>query len=152
MSEFKLLRVMHKYQEENNIKAMCLTNCQFYLDSMRASGLYAKAVAVLALDFAKDGSVAIITVHMVIETKDGIVDPSWEHSKNKNLQYVDTLAYINWSGCESMKIGGLSRRELVETFIEFIKNAEIINNDENKCLITDKAYYYAQADYCENHL
>jgi hypothetical protein len=150
-SKFNLLRLMHKYQEENNVKAMCLTNCQFFLDCMRASGLNAKAVAVLALDCAKDHSVAITTVHMVIETKDGVVDPSWEHSKNENLQYVKTLSCLDWTGCENKEIEGMSRRELVETFIEFIKYAETMNNDEDTFLITDKAYYNAQADYCEKH-
>jgi hypothetical protein len=90
---------------------------------------------------------------MIVKVDGEFYDPSYEiHSKALDycLTYSEVRKYASnirdGALCADPK-GGLSLREGMKTFLEFIKFAERQNKGE--IVVVNKEYYYAQADYVE---
>jgi hypothetical protein len=134
---------MHAFQALHNTQGRCMDNAVFLKDSLTASGRHARVQAVIAT--WTDASRVNVVVHMVVvDAVQGIIDPSFEVARQPNVQYATT---INGSplGRGHLSAGGISRRDAIATFLEFIEHAKCIN--AGMFLLSDKEYYNAQADY-----
>jgi hypothetical protein len=135
----RFIKDLFRYQKKNGIVGQCITNAQYFRDSAIASGADAKSIAVIAL--TKDKK---LVVHMVVEIEGVLLDPSYEIASTVDTYYRtykeirDDLPFI-----ESI---GLSPREFLKTFLEFIDMSKRQNEGE---IIADKEYYNALADYVE---
>jgi hypothetical protein len=143
-----IIKHMWDYQKQNGIVGQCLTNTQYLRDCFLGNGINAESVPVFAL--TSDGRCVI---HMIVKVDGEFYDPSYEiHSKALDycLTYSEVRKYASnirdGALCADPK-GGLSLREGMKTFLEFIKFAERQNKGE--IVVVNKEYYYAQADYVE---
>lgn len=137
------LRKMYAFQALHDAQGRCLDNAVFLKDSLTASGRHAQVQAVVAT--WTDASRVNIVVHMVVvDAVQGIIDPSFEVARHPNVQYATT---INGSplGQGHLSAGGLSRRDAIAKFLDFIKHAKCIN--AGMIPLSDKEYYNTQADH-----
>lgn len=139
----RLLQQMWAFQTLHSTEGRCLDNAVFLKDSLLASGRHARVQAVIAT--WTDASRVNAVVHMVVvDAVQGILDPSFEVARHPNVHYATT---INGSpfGQVHLSAGGLSRRDAIAHFLDFIKHAKSIN--KGMILLSDKEYYNAQADF-----
>lgn len=116
----RLLQQMWAFQTLHSTEGRCLDNAVFLKDSLLASGRHARVQAVIAT--WTDASRVNAVVHMVV---------------------VDAVQGI--LGQVHLSAGGLSRRDAIAHFLDFIKHAKSIN--KGMILLSDKEYYNAQADF-----
>ena len=140
---------MYEYQKTHNIVKKCIVNTVYLLDTMRANGHNANAKAVLATGNLKDNE-KYICIHMVIEYNGYIIDPSYEINSTVET-YVDKLHTIlhNYKNTDIYK-EGLSPKEVVTGFIDFMNIAKLINKGNTMSDSDNKKYYHSQADYIED--
>lgn len=134
-----IIKHMWDYQKQNGIVGQCLTNAQYLRDCFIGNGINAESVPVFAL--TSDGHCVI---HMIVKVDGEFYDPSYEiHSKV--LDYC--LTYSEVRKCApNIRDGGLSLREGLKLFLEFVDFAKKQNQGE---IIVNKEYYNALADYVE---
>lgn len=142
----KILNLMYRFQEENNIKDACVSNCQYLYDILKQV-VNVKAVAVIVA-IPKEGR--LCTGHIVLKcTDDTLIDPSYYYYKSKQ----DSIYYLNWKDfnddCSTMK-GNLNKKAILKNFIHFQEFANKMNNGELCC--NCKNTYHNQADYVEKNL
>lgn len=134
-----IIQHMLDYQKQNGIVGQCLTNTQYLRDCFLGNGINAESVPVFAL--TSDGRCVI---HMIVKVDGEFYDPSYE-IQSKALDYC--LTYSEVRKCApNIRDGGLSLREGVKTFLEFVDFAKKQNQGE---IIVNKEYYNALADYVE---
>jgi hypothetical protein len=139
---------MHAFQKEHNITNQCISNSVLLRDFLISRGLNAKVKAVLSEHCVKDEKRMVLTCHMIVDVEgQGLVDASYDIFRY-DAKYMDTISVV-MKRLKSMNpdaiIEGLSMREIMSKFIEFIKQAEQIN--DNRVVPTD--YMIEQLNYIE---
>jgi hypothetical protein len=143
----QLVYAMLEYQEKNNITRECVANSVYLRDYLLSIGMKANVKAVIAGYKNEERKEQILVCHMVVETDQGIVDPSYDISQH-DATYVDELHRIR--GWEHMKTckkteDSLSVKEVITSFINFIKKADEINTKD--LTVTGRAYDYYKAQH-----
>lgn len=154
---------MIEYQKANNITRQCLTNSQYLYDCLTKNKVgkkvVAKAVIVITWNYADEGENIknwnIVSNHMVIvltteENKEMVIECSHEIASMENKMYYDNVKSLmeNCSDKESKK--KIMENLNLEAFVDFIKTAEMMNND--KLVIACEKNYEAQADYVHEEM
>jgi hypothetical protein len=139
---------MREFQKINNIKSQCITNTQYFYDTLKNNtSVNAKAKAVFAVSNDEETDTWLVINHMVITIDETVLEPSYEVYSLKNVKYYDSINhFLSLFQNPNEQITNL--KEYLTKFIKFVKMAERINNDE--FIITDKEFYNKQADYIEN--
>ena len=143
-----VLNLMYNYQSKHNITKQCITNSIYLRDTLLANRIPSKVKPVIAV-WATNDDELMICVHLVVEYKDHMLDPSFEvHCQNAD--YYDKLnTVLSLYKDTNVDTRGLLPKDIISKYLKFIKIAERINNGE--CLVADKRYYHSQADYVENY-
>jgi hypothetical protein len=140
----KVVDSMREYQRENDIKNQCITNCQFFYDTIvytfKNIKDRVKVKPVVFVSLSKQ----IFIIHMVIEFDDFIIDPSYETFSVEDREYYSSIGDIK--SIFNHIDGGLTHRECIEIFLKFVSYAEQMNNNDT-CLVACKDFYNKQADY-----
>ena len=125
-----------------------MDNSVFLKDCIRISGGTAHVEARLAL-WSSDRTRHIVAHMVVQDSLHGILDPSFEVALHPDVRYVSKIHEIlEGESWPSTAATGLSKRELVNNFIELTKIARQIN-EHDEILVSDIVYYNDQADYVE---
>jgi hypothetical protein len=148
-----IMGFMHEFQSKNNIKKQCITNAKFLYDSIQHSNWgfnKANPKAVIVVYNIPDKNEIIYAVHMVVQYKNKLLEPSYEYGHLKNTQYYDNINNV----IKQMKlINPEFNREfvagLISTYLEFVKYAEQIQAGK---FLVDRKYYDLQADYIEEKI
>tara|TARA_Y100001958_G_C21246773_1_gene577486 strand:+ start:2986 stop:3435 length:450 start_codon:yes stop_codon:yes gene_type:complete len=137
-----LLNVMHKYQEDNDIKEKCMTNCQTFYDIIKSKNIgNIRIEACICVGYnIKKGCKEIVDKHFIVKVNGEIKDPSYCVNALENKEYFFNFIDFKKKYPE-LKIDMIK-------FIEFVKLSEMMNNNEFK--ITDLKYYNDQFDFIEN--
>jgi hypothetical protein len=149
----KIIRLMRKYQKENNIKKECVTNVQYLYDSIKMilkNNVKAKAVYVFGEDYVKEHSF-FSGGHLILTFDDDenmVIDPSYEVYSLKNKRYFSNIKDLLDSFSNIDTIDTNSIKKMVNDHITFIKLANQINNGD--LLVCDREHYNNQADYVQN--
>jgi len=144
----KVYRAMLTYQKENNITQRCITNALYFKDCLNANGQEATVRAVLARWINQEQQGYQICVHMVVDIGNNrLIDPSYEITSLKGVEYLEKIHLAYPKELMNCPTQGLTQRECIEKFLEFLAIAKRINGGEN--LSTGLEYYHAQADYVE---
>lgn len=158
-----ILDFMIEYQKANNITRQCLTNSQYLYDCLTKNKVgkkvVAKPVIVISWNYADEGENIknwnIVSNHMVIvltteENKEMVIECSHEIASMENKMYFDNVKSLmeNCSDKESKK--KIMENLNLEAFVDFIKTAEMMNND--KLVIACEKKYEAQADYVHEEM
>ena len=127
----EILDAMIEYQKVNNITRECISNCVYLMDTVNNyyRSKILKIKAVYAFWFDKDRDTYIICRHMVLEIvgTDIRIDPSYEVFKNKPKYFSTMKEYKDFSQNDKR----LHNKKVYEDWIEFIKIANKLNDDEN---------------------
>ena len=140
-----VLKLMHKFQNLNNINKNCITNTKYLYDNLiyNFPELPARAVVVICITGIRT------IMHMVVMVNDTIYDPSYDIFSLKDVKYFNNVKqYLDHITPESRKILG---KKIIETFIEFTKYANLINNKKLILVDVDDKYYQTQANYVEKN-
>jgi hypothetical protein len=141
----QLVYAMLEYQKQNNITGKCVVNSVYLRDYLLSIGMKADVKAVIAGYINEERKEQFLVCHMVVETEQGIVDPSYEISQH-DATYVDKLHNIKgWEHMKTCKSEGLSVREVITNFISFIKQADEINTED--LTVSGSAYDYYEAQH-----
>ena len=143
---------MLDFQKEHNITNQCVSNSVFLRDFLKSRGLNAKVKAVFSEHFVEEEKRMVLTCHMVVEIEEQkLVDASYDIFRY-NATYMDNISTIMKRLKTTMNSDiikeGLSMKEVVSRFIEFIKDAEKINNNE-KSFVNE--YMIKQLKYIKNY-
>ena len=114
---------------------MCVTNCLYYADCLKANGI--KNVKIKTSYWVDDRFIQYI--HLVIFIDDFMIDPSYDVHKIKNKNYHLKLCDVK-----------VKSKELITEFLSLRESEVKINNGE--FVISDKLYYYNQATYIEQFI
>ena len=121
----QVLEAMLEFQKKHGIKNKCVANAVYLREYLLSIGMSAKVKAVVTYHTIEEEKAQFLTCHMVVETEQGIVDPSYDISRH-NAKYFDELHNIK--GFMEGKTVGIASKELVSNFINFIDMADKINN------------------------
>lgn len=141
---------MLNFQSQNLITRECMTNVQYLYDCIKMSSPNNRAIVKPVMVINHEGrTFQFIAAHLVIELDNGqLLDPSYEVFSLKNSRYYDDVE--NMLG----RFDKSGRKEFIQnygnTFDDFKKFNEIAKQmNSGQCLIHDKKFYDAQADYVE---
>ena len=150
----QFVKFMFEYQEENNIKAKCVTNTQYLYDFVKRNfpneNVKAKAVIVVGYDEVNNNLYLIN--HLVLYfDNEYLLDCSYEVSTKKVSIYNEMKYFANIKEvvkyCTRINKDTDTLKHISKRHLEFLKHA---NEKKNGGLvITDKEYYNNQADYVE---
>lgn len=164
----KAKHIFLEYQKTNNIKKMCVTNCQIYLDlftelmSQHSNvKLIAKAVIVVYTDKEKN-AFCCCAGHIVLMWDDGdpticeisheiniLVNPSYyDNVKDFMNDWKDDWVRLSNSPHEDSEI--FCMKDIIATFLRMTKIAERMNTGE--FIITNKKYYRDTCKYLQDKL
>ena len=153
----KIIDLMLEFQKANGIVKQCVTNTQYLYDCVKAniSETLVKAEACIVVVEHPETKTVEFIGHVVLRFQDGtVLDPSYEVYSKENKSYYATIAELMdvvESGYFKEIDGGLSLfREMVSNHIDFVGIAKAIN--DGGCLVCNKEFYHAQADYVEANL
>jgi hypothetical protein len=136
------------FQSQNLIKRECITNVQYLYDCIKMNAINHNAIvkAVMVLNH-EDRTFKFIAAHLVIELDGGqIIDPSYEVFELKNRRYYDNIKNMLDSFDKSGRKTFI--KKCGHAFDDFKKINETANKiNSGMCLIHDKKFYNAQADY-----
>ena len=137
MSKLKqVFEAMMEFQKKNDIKNECVGNAVYLRNYLLSIGVPAKVKAVATYHTNDELEAHCLTCHMVVDIDQGILDPSYDISRH-NAKYFDELHNIKgFMGCLNE---GLTPKEFVSKFINFIDMANKLNN--KGFTITDSVYY-----------
>jgi len=93
-----------------------------------------------------DGLVQSVVHMVVVDSSQGIIDPSFDVGHNANVFYAPTVK-ASLLGCGGQIQKGLSKREAIRLLLEFVEFAKHIN--QGKVIVSDKSYYNTQADFID---
>jgi hypothetical protein len=142
---------MYSYQKQENVKGMCIMNCKYLLELIKAKYPLQNAKAIPSIAMVVDpieGSTGLI-VHMIIsmDSEQIILDPSYEVCSFKNRNYFSRISELK--GLETS-----IKKPLVENLIQMKKSVDLINDnalieydDEHSLMLL--RYYNKQADFTE---
>ena len=139
------ITLMLAYQKKHNITKFCIANATYLKDFINSIGIACKVVPVINVMTDHTKKINIITVHMVVELDNGnMFDPSYEIYQHKDSDYFNNIAdYNSWlKKAPNVISTGLSHKETVSGFIEFIATAERINT---KICYSSKRIAYVKA-------
>lgn len=145
----KILNAMLEYQENNNIREMCVTNVQFLYDLIISNtNLKVKAKSVICIYQDEINNSTYFISHMILAFDNGdILDPSWEWSC-KNVKYYDNI-----KSCIDSCYNLPPKEFLYKCINENIKLQKLANDiNDGNFTITCKDYYNKQADFVEKKL
>ena len=149
----KLLEYILEYQKKHNIKNQCITNVQYFRDSLYFSGHDVEVKAVICVRDI-NGTRFIYTGHLIIcLDKDTYIDPSYEFQPVQNNTYFHSMdEFIKFTKNTTMSeiIDKEKLKKQMSNFLNFVKHANTINN--NECIVASKNYYNKLADYVENQM
>ena len=143
---------MLDFQKEHNIRNHCVSNSILLRDFLKSRGLNTKVKAVISEHCVEEEKRMVLTCHMVVEIEEEtVVDPSYDICRY-NAIYMDNISIVMErlkKRNPNAKEEGLSVREAVSRFIEFIKDAEEINNSKK---YTCNEYMIKQLKYIKNYI
>ena len=143
-----VLNLMYNYQKKHNITKQCITNSIYLRDTLLANDIPSKVKPAIAV-WTTENNELMVCVHMFVQYKNNMLDPSFEVFE-QDAEYYDKINTVldMIKGIDIDK-NGINIKDVIATYLKFIKIAERINNGE--CLIGDKKYYHSQADYVEQY-
>ena len=156
-------RLMMKYQEDNNIKSMCIINTLYWFNQMRPHELKLKVVATLVIShspFTQDGiryDKCFIN-HLILLYDDGTVcDVSHEIKSLVNKEYFDNIkCFIDAYGTalkENTKVSNYFLPHLIREHIKMVDIADKINNNKPLSLGSNlKEYHDSLVSYIKSNL
>jgi hypothetical protein len=145
-----MLKIMNMFQKMNNTKGRCIDNVLFLCDTLKHHGIYAKAKAVIVC-YEKNECDAVCHIHLVVETNEGIIDPSYELDSMKLVAYCDQFCNakkqieFNFNFEESPHLLKTLMHTTLTNFLRFQKIANTIN--EETFTISNYEYYKEQATF-----
>ena len=144
-----IIRLMHEYQAKNNVTKQCITNAQYIYDSIKHSNWSSKVTpkAVIVVYTVSEKNETYFAVHMVIQYKNKLLEPSYEFGHLQKTEYFDNINNV----IRKMHLisPGFNRdfaTDLISKYLKFVKYAEQI---EAGSFLVDREYYDLQADYVE---
>ena len=142
-------RLLMKYQQDNNIKKMCIPNTLYWFQVLKKYEQPVKATATIVLShspYTKDGITyeMLFVNHLILTYDDGTVaDVSHEIKSLKNREYFDSIKDL--TNAYSFK----TNKELCDAFPTLIKEhikmvdiANRINNGNLSLYSSGLASYY----------
>jgi len=142
----KIIELMYRFQEENNITGACVSNCQYLYDNLKQV-IDVKAHAVIVY-IPKEKR--LCTGHIVLKWDDTIIEPSYYYKKS----IKDSIYYFKWKDfIDNVSIKNKKHnmtKSILKNFIHFQGIANKMNNGE--LCISCKNTYHKQADYIEDKL
>jgi len=143
----KIIVLMRKYQEDNNIDRACITNAQYLYSCIKRYYPYndVKVSPVICM-YNTDDRQTCCVVHLVVVCDGVLIEPSNEIYKIGDMIYVKKLAEIKQYDPNS-NLTPECYKYLIIKFVEFIKISNNINNGIIQ--IHNKDYYNNQADYVD---
>ena len=150
--EYKLLM---KYQQDNNIKKMCIPNTIYWLKVLKQVEQPVKATATIVISktpYIKDGITydSAIVNHMVLTYDDGTVaDVSYEVKSLKNREYFDNIKdFTNAYNFKRNKSLYDSFPTVIKSHIKMVDVADRINSGRFVLTPnTDLSKYYDDLEY-----
>jgi len=144
-----IIGFMHEYQAKNNVIKQCITNAQYLYDSIKHSNWSSNVIpkAVIVIYDIPDKNEVHYAIHMVVQWKNKILEPSYEYAHLQNTQYLDNIDNV----MKSIKLNNPEFSKdfaagIITNYLRFVKYAEQI--EAGKFLV-DREYYDIQADYVE---
>jgi hypothetical protein len=144
-----IIGLMHQYQAKNNITKQCITNAQYIYDSIKHSNWSSNVTpkAVIVVYTIPEKNEVYFAVHMVIQWKNKLLEPSHEFGHLQKTEYFDNINNV----IQKMHLisPGFNRdlaADLISKYLKFVKYAEQI---EAGCFLVDREYYDLQANYVE---
>lgn len=144
-----IIRLMHEYQANHNVSKQCITNTQYLYDSIKHSNWKNKVTpkAVIVVYNIPEKNETCYAVHLAVQWKDKILEPSYEYAHIQSSYYYDNINNV----IKTMKLNqpGFNRdfaSSLISKYLLFVKYAEQIEAGE---FLVDREYYDLQADYVE---
>jgi hypothetical protein len=132
MDEHKIVSMvlgMREFQKINCIKNQCISNVLYFIKKLDSSNRI-KIKPVIVVSFDDETNIfKIIGGHLIVVLKDGelVIDPSYDVDSLKNKSYFGTIEdFIK--GVPSIEESKL--KQIIGYFLEFVKIAEQMNNDE----------------------
>ena len=144
------IALMWQYQDIHNIKGMCIANSYYLKQFINSMNITCKMTPVISIYTDDITSRNIITVHMIVKLDNGdLYDPSWEIEKHKAYPCETVAEYNSWHKQSPVihTTDGLSHKELIHNFIEFMATAEGINNNNRHLSPKFLSYVKAQHKY-----
>ena len=158
-------RLLMKYQQDNNVKRMCIPNTLYWFQVLKQYDQSVKATATIAIShspYTRDGityDIAIVN-HMILTYDDGTVaDVSHEVKSLKNREYFDSIKQLtsaydfkaNKQICDSLPT-------LIKQHIKMVDVADRINrgkfvlplNSDLKNYYDDLVFYIHSNLTCED--
>jgi hypothetical protein len=147
-----IIGLMHEYQAKNNVTNQCITNTQYLYDSILHSNWPNKVIpkAVVVVYTIPEKNEAHCVVHMVVQWKDKLLEPSYQFGHLQKTYYFDNIN--NAIKALNSISPGFTREDantLISKYLKFIKYAEQI---QAGAFLVDREYYDLQADYVEGKL
>jgi hypothetical protein len=147
------IKLMHDYQQKNNIKGECIVNTQYLLDCLKDIKVAVEADAVIVIGHDlndKSNEYVVINGHIVMRIDDDIMEPSYEIARLKNRQYFGNYqtyrAFIDKHKIEEL----IDTEETKAMYLKFNEIAQRINAGKFERL--DDSYYDAQASYVDKRM
>jgi len=145
----KLVLPMLDYQKKNNITKKCVINSLYLHNSLQASGLNVKVVAVYI--FSKKARI-LGAGHLIVKSEDfGYIESSYDIFQLGDVVYYETVQeMMKDTEIESQAYDKV--RLSIKYHLDFIKRANLINNGGGLDKKKDKDnYYHKLADYIEQN-
>jgi hypothetical protein len=139
-----MLKFMHTFQKMNNTTGRCVDNVLSLCDTLKHHGIDAKAKAVLVCYERPNGYDAACHIHLVVETNEGIIDPSYEVDSIKLAAYCDQFCHAKKQMEANFNfIIQPDWHKTLTDFLRFQKIADTINEGTFTC--SNYEYYKEQA-------
>ena len=133
---------MFAFQKERNITKQCISNSILLRDFCVSCGIDAKLKAVITYHTDNEACTDVLTCHMVVETEGGLIESSYELFKHDPM-YMDNITVV--MKCIKSKNGSIGRgmtvKEVIANFIEFIRLADDCNNSKKDRYMIDNLNY-----------
>ena len=149
----KIRKLMFEYQKNNNVEKQCITNCQYFLDCIKANcpDLNPEAVACIVCIIDDDIKAIVYMNHVMIRCGDKYIEPSYELDviPDTNKYHYFTISDLK-SNTPFRNADKEFIKQSISNHIYFIDVARRINAGK-EVVIASSALYKAQADYVEQH-
>tara|TARA_Y100000590_G_scaffold470766_1_gene669748 strand:- start:30053 stop:30529 length:477 start_codon:yes stop_codon:yes gene_type:complete len=142
----KVIKLMHQYQKNHNIKSECIVNAKYLYDKIKSSQIGRMPIKVMAVICVSRAERPVVTSgHLVLSYNNDIneiIDPSYEVYSFKNKEYYATIE--DFMNNMPPYIDSIAEY-VIKKHIKFLDIAKKIN--EGSLMIHDYEYYNQQADY-----
>lgn len=139
----KSLEYMLLYQKNNNIEKKCWANVQLFRDVLMSNGDKPKIKPAIVFGNKNDETL-LCKAHVVILNNDGtLFEPSYEITLYKDATYYHSISeFMKFKKtCEQQghKLPTFNKDDY-NKFLNFVKNAELLNNDSLHFDYSDEYY------------